>query len=104
MEVVSNELSLMETLIAPLRNSDGALAATYEQMFRFAGVRLVPITSAVLREAARLRAAHASLRTPDALHAAAASLAGCACLLTNDLAFRQIAGLSVVLLDDALAP
>ncbi|MGH7137175.1 MAG: type II toxin-antitoxin system VapC family toxin [Pirellulales bacterium] len=104
LEVVSSELSLMETLVAPLRNRDTALAAAYEQMFQFPGVRLLPITSAVLREAAALRAAHASLRTPDALHAATALLAGCASLLTNDLSFRQITALPVIVLGNAVVP
>jgi predicted nucleic acid-binding protein len=104
LEVVSSELSLMETLVAPLRNGDRALAWAYEQMFQAAGIRLLPITQPVLREAAALRAGSASLRTPDALHAATALLAGCASFLTNDAAFRRVSGHPVVLLDNALGP
>lgn len=104
LEVVSSELTLMETLVAPLRNGDQALAAAYERMFQHAGIRLLPITQTVLCEAARLRALQASLRTPDALHAATAVIAGSACLLTNDTVFRQLGAPPVVVLDDALRP
>jgi hypothetical protein len=58
-----SELTLLETLIAPLRNG-----------FRQPNTALVPITRDVLREAARLRPATPGLRTPDALHAAATAL------------------------------
>lgn len=104
LEVVSSELALMETLVAPLRNGDGALAAAYERMFQCAGIRLIPITSTVLREAAQQRARHKSLRAPDAIHAATASLAGCVLLLTNDAAFRQITRPPATVLDDVLSP
>lgn len=104
LEAATSELTLMETLVAPLRNGDPALASSYEQMFQLPGIRLLPITKPVLREAARLRAAGRSLRTPDAMHAATAMLLGCTCFLTNDGAFRRIAGLPVTMLDDARSP
>lgn len=72
-------------------------------MFREPGILLAPITAAVLREAARLRAAIPALRTPDALHAATALLEGCTLFLTNDKGFRRVPRLPVVLLDDVLA-
>jgi predicted nucleic acid-binding protein len=102
-EIVSSELTLMETLIGPLQSGDTALANTYEQLFQHAQTRLLPITQAILREAARLRAT-TKLRTPDALHAATAQQAGCVLFVTNDASFRGVASLPLVILDDLLTP
>src|SRR5207253_7631638 len=55
-EIVSSELVLMETLVGPLKAGDVALASAYELLFQQAQTRLFPITQAILREAARLRA------------------------------------------------
>ena len=101
LEVVSSELALMEALTGPLKRNDTALASDYEQLFQI-GVRLLPITQPILRQAAHLRAAIPGLRTPDALHAATAMLANCALLLTNDHGFLRIPGLSCVILNDVL--
>jgi predicted nucleic acid-binding protein len=101
LEVVSSELALMETLVGPLKKGDAGLCSTYEQFFQQGGMRLLPITLSVLRDAARLRAT-TKLRTPDALHAATAQLSGCALFLTNDFGFRGIAGLPLAILQDVL--
>jgi len=99
---VSSELTLMETLVGPLKRSDAVLTSAYEELFQSAAVGLLPITRAILREAARLRADAPGLRTPDALHAATALVHNCAMFLTNDKAFRRVPGLPLTLLDDAL--
>lgn len=102
-EVVGSELLLLETLIGPMRTGDTLLQASYEQAMTGSDRRLLPITSNILREAARLRAAIPALRTPDAIHAATALLFGCVLFLTNDSRFKSIAALPVVTLDDILA-
>jgi predicted nucleic acid-binding protein len=66
-------------------------------------MRLLPITQSILRVGAQLRAT-TSLKTPDAIHGATAMQAGCALFVTNDRRFRNIAGLSVVVLDDLRTP
>ena len=66
------------------------------------GSLIVPATQPILREGARLRAVVTSLRTPDALHAATARLNGCVQFITNDLDFRRVPGLPVVVLRDLL--
>jgi len=102
-EIVSSDLALMETLIGPLKSGDAALATAYEQLFQQAQTRLLPITQPILREAARLRAT-TKLKTPDALHAATARQAGCVLFVTNDVGFRGVASLPLVILDDLLKP
>jgi predicted nucleic acid-binding protein len=102
-EIVSSDLTLMETLVGPLKSNDSALAHAYEQLFQQVQTRLLPMTQTVLREAARLRAT-TKLKTPDALHLATAQLAGCALFVTNDGDFRGAATMPVVILDDLLKP
>jgi predicted nucleic acid-binding protein len=101
--IVSSELALMETLIGPLRNGDTALVSAYEQVFQSSEMQLLPITQMVLREGARLRAVVPALRTPDALHAATATLVTCALFISNDVGFRRVPGLPLVILDEVLA-
>ena len=93
----------METLVGPLKRGNTSLEADYEEFVRCLGIRLLPITAAVLRAAARLRSTVSPLRTPDAIHAATAKDCQCTLLLTNDSGFRRVTGLPVVLLDDVLA-
>jgi predicted nucleic acid-binding protein len=102
-EIVSSDLTLMETLVGPLKFGDTALALAYEQLFQQAQTRLLPITHSVLREAARLRAT-TQLKTPDALHLAPAQGASCVLFIINDGAFRSVASLLFVILDDLLKP
>jgi len=48
--------------------------------------------------------ASSGLKTPDAIHAASALVAGCTHLITNDPAFRRVPNLVVVVLSDLIAP
>jgi predicted nucleic acid-binding protein len=102
-EIVSSELTLMETLVGPLKSGNNTLLNAFEQALLGTNMRLIPITQPILREAARLRAT-TKLRTPDALHAATAQQEGCVLFVTNDVGFRGVANLPLVILDDLLAP
>ncbi len=87
----------------PLRQGNLILQAAYQAALFESDLVLLPLTQEILREAARLRAEIAGLRTPDALHAATALVAGCTLFLTNDTGFRRVPGLPLTLLDDVLA-
>jgi predicted nucleic acid-binding protein len=100
-EIVSSELTLMEALVGPLRSGNTILKNAFEQALLGTNMRLIPITQAILREAARLRAT-TRLRTPDALHAATAQQTGCALFVTNDAGFRGMVSVPLVILDDLL--
>ena len=100
---ISSELIISEVLVIPMRLGDMGLQTLYEAALFQADLRLLPITQDILREAARLRATIPGLRTPDALHAATALLAGCSLFLTNDAGFRRVPGLPLAVLDDVLA-
>lgn len=102
-EVVSSDLVLMEVLVGPLKSGDTALEKAYERALLGTDMRSLPITQPILREAARLRAT-TKLKTPDAIHAATASDAGCVLFVTNDVGFRGVPSLPLVILADLLKP
>jgi predicted nucleic acid-binding protein len=102
LEIISSELILMEALVLPLRNANTSLIQAYEQLLLSSGVRLIPISQFILRQAANLRAT-TSLKTPDAIHAATALSVSCNQFLTNDKGFRNVANLPVVILSEVLA-
>ena len=93
----------METLIGPLRSGDTVLPTAYEQLFQSRELHLMPISQGVLREGARLRATVPALRTPDAVHAATGTIVGCTMFLSNDVGFRRVPGLPLVILDEVVA-
>jgi len=100
----TSSLTLLEVLVIPYRGGNVPLAERYEQVLtRSRGLRLVDIDRSQLRAAAQLRAAHANLRTPDAIQISAALSGGCSVLLTNDRALPAIPGLRILQLRDFAA-
>ena len=101
-QIISSELALLETLVAPLRNADSVLITAYETLLLSTEMQLMPMTRAILREAAQLRAQR-NLKTPDAIHAATAIAHGCSIFITNDNGFRRVSTLPLVVLSDITA-
>ncbi len=62
-------------------------------------LQLLPITTGIAELAADLRARY-NLRTPDALHVAAAIDGGCDAFLTNDVDIRHVKEIKVLVLDE----
>ena len=100
-EVITSELTLLETLVYPIRIGDLELANSFEQLLNSPTVELIPIRQSTLRKAADLRAHH-NLKTPDAIHAATAITSGCQHLLANDNGFRRLTSIDVIILDDLI--
>jgi predicted nucleic acid-binding protein len=101
--VATSELTLLEVLVKPLRAGNTTLAALYRNvLLSTTGLTCLPVSRDVLESAANLRAAHA-LKTPDAIHAAAALRAGCVMFVTNDSTFRRVSGLNVEVLAEIAA-
>lgn len=50
-QIISSELALLETLVAPLRNADSVLVTAYETLLLSTEMQLMPMTRAILREA-----------------------------------------------------
>jgi predicted nucleic acid-binding protein len=103
--VLTSELTALETLVGPMKAGDLALAARFRlALYSSPELNLYPVTRSILERAAGLRAAYSGLKTPDAIHAATGLEAGVATFVTNDSAFRRIAGLKVVTPRDFTAP
>lgn len=103
--VLTSELTVLESLVGPLKANDQGLEARFRRLlFQSANLRLIPVSRSILERAADLRASTPALKTPDAIHAATALEAGARTFITNDLQFRQVPGLSVVTPGDLAAP
>ena len=97
--VVSSEMILLETLTGALKRNDQRLIADYERVLTASEINLIPISSALLRDAARLRAS-INIKTPDAIHAATALASGCDQLITNDKDLKRVTALNVIILSE----
>ncbi len=82
-EVFTSELTLLETLVQPIRQDNQPLISAYETLLTNTDIALLLITLDVLRASADLRAGQ-NFKTPDAIHAAAAFSANCTYFVTND--------------------
>jgi predicted nucleic acid-binding protein len=67
LDVVTSELTIMETAVIPLRHRNDPTLKLFEAFFLQPAIRVLPVTRAVLLHAAKLRAASPKLRTPDAI-------------------------------------
>jgi uncharacterized protein len=98
---VISDLTRLECRVLPLRAGDQGLLARYDAFFALDEVARAELDRSVFELATELRATH-NLKTPDALHLAAAIRAGCAEFWTNDRRLEQaVEGrLKVVPIDD----
>jgi predicted nucleic acid-binding protein len=83
-------LVIHEVLVGPIRRSDRRLLEVYDA--RLKDYARVDIDLPAYIRAAELRAAAPGLKTVDALHLAAAQLAGCTQLWTNDKRLTAASG------------
>ena len=99
---VTSTLTLLETLVVPIRAGNQRLADHYEDLLSHSrGLYLVDLDRPLLRRAAEVRAL-SGLKTPDALQVAAALQAGCTAFVTNDRQIPPVAGLRVLQIRDYL--
>lgn len=84
-----SDLTVMECLVGPLRSKNKYLEEKYNGWF--GDVMTVTLTNSVFVKAARLRAIHSSLKTPDALHLATALHYDCDEFWTNDTRLHNMA-------------
>jgi predicted nucleic acid-binding protein len=98
---VISDLTRLECRVFPLRAGDQELLGRYEAFFSLGDVGRAEIDHSVFDLATDLRARH-NLKTPDALHLAAAINSGCTEIWTNDRRLEQAAAgrLKVVSIDE----
>lgn len=102
LQATTSALTLLETLVVPLREGDLVLAERYEAaLTQSRGLQCLDIDRDVLRAAAQLRAA-TRMRTPDAIQLATCLAAGCSAFVTNDRRLRSLPSLRVLELDSYL--
>lgn len=92
---VSSRIARLECRCKPLRDHRQDLLDLYEVFFASKEVDIRDIDAAVVEKATELRAT-IGLKTPDAIHAATAVLAGAAEFWTTDAHFVNCPGLTVV--------
>lgn len=99
---VTSTMTLLETLVIPIRAGNHRLAEAYESLLsRSRGLYLVDLDRLVIRLAAKIRAL-AGLKTPDALQVATALQAECTVFLTNDRQIPSIGEMRTLQLRDYL--
>ncbi|MBS0655069.1 MAG: PIN domain-containing protein [Verrucomicrobia bacterium] len=100
LSAVTSGITLLETLVVPLRKKDNVLALQYEQLLSESrGLKLLELDRHLLRKASELRAT-LHIKTPDALQIAAALQEGCTAFVTNDRRLPKISNLNILQLSD----
>lgn len=99
-EIITSELTLLETLVKPTRDKNQEIIGRYKTILLFSrGVFVRPIDRAILDVATQIRASY-NLKTPDAIHTATALLNKCNMFVTNDPIFKRVQGLNAVVLSE----
>lgn len=92
---VTSELTLAECLVKPMADRNLETVAAY---LAFLDGRpqlpVMPVSRAILLEAARLRA-ESGIKLPDAIHIATASAVNCDVFLTNDRRVKAYVGIKI---------
>ncbi len=94
--IFSSELVRLESRVLPIRNNDQEILLKYEHFF--SACEMVAFDKSVFERATLLRS-KSRMRTPDALHLAAAIHSGCDELWTDDKEFIALAKDHLTVLD-----
>lgn len=102
LSAVTSAITLLETLVIPLRSNNSRLAEAYERLLsQSKGLTMISLDQKLLRQGAYLRT-KLQIKTPDALQIAAAQQTNCKAFVTNDRRLPKIAGLKILQLSDYL--
>jgi predicted nucleic acid-binding protein len=97
--VVTSTITLLETLVFPLRHGNVNLANQYRDiLFNTKGHITISLSPNVAEEAAKLRAAH-NMSTPDSIQMATAISVGASFFLTNDVRLPSLPNLKTLVLE-----
>ncbi len=97
---VTSPVTLAECLVRPYRLGQTELQQEFiDLMTGIEGIEFVEIDQTLALQAAQIRARY-NLQLPDAFQIAVALAAGCEAFLTNDVIFRRVTELQVLVLDD----
>ncbi|MDR0328789.1 MAG: type II toxin-antitoxin system VapC family toxin [Planctomycetaceae bacterium] len=103
LQVCTSTLTLAETLVVPHRKKDRTLLTKFETLLtQTPDLTLLPLTTEIAKEAAKIRAEFA-FKTPDAIQLATACVSGADYFLTNDKGLTNFLSIRVVVLDEIAA-
>jgi len=91
---IASDLTRLECRVKPLRMGDTMLLADFDQFFANDLAEVIALTRTVMDKATEIRAVH-GFHTADAIHLAAAVIAGCDVFLTNDHRLDRFTELTV---------
>jgi predicted nucleic acid-binding protein len=95
--VVASDLTRMECRVKPLRDGNTQLLEDFDSFFAEAVSSIVGLSREVIDQATEIRARY-GVKTPDALHLAAAIVARCDAFFTNDHRLDRVPGIVVEVL------
>jgi len=81
--LISSDLTRLECRVKPIQENNLDLLKDYDNFFSNIVTEIITLSKDVLDQATSIRATH-NLKTPDAIHLAAAITAKCDQFLTND--------------------
>ncbi len=97
---VTSPVTLAECLVRPYRLGQTELQQEFIDLITgIEGIEFAGIDQTIALQAAQIRARY-NLQLPDAFQIAVALAAGCEAFLTNDVIFRRVTELQVLVLDD----
>ena len=98
--VITSTITLLETLVVPLRHGNTNLAQQYRDiLLKTKGHTTISVYPNIAEEAARLRASY-NIRTPDSIQMATAIFGGASFFLTNDTHLPSLPNLKTLVLDE----
>ncbi|MGC9082254.1 MAG: type II toxin-antitoxin system VapC family toxin [Anaerolineae bacterium] len=101
---VASVVVLGEVLVGAKRAGDAQLVSHYRTLFRyFPGLETVEVDWAVVERASELRVRY-GIPMPDAIHLGTALARNARLFVTNDVRFKQVVELEVLLLSEFLDP
>ena len=98
--VVTSTITLVETLVHPIRTDHPEIAQRYREiLLRAPQVTTYDVSPDIAQKAAEIRAIY-QVRTPDAIQLATAFLGGATHFLTNDRALRKYTEIQILVVAD----
>jgi predicted nucleic acid-binding protein len=95
---LTSDLTRLECRTKPLREKNEDLLRKYDRLLASTELTVLPVSRSVIDRATELRAKYAALKTPDALHLAAALVARADRFVTGDRSLGLCSEISVEIL------
>lgn len=93
-DLIISELTRMECRVKPISENRDVLLQEYDTFFDSAICDIVGLSRQVMDQATHLRAQY-KIKTPDAIHIAAAIISNCDVFLTNDYRLPKIEDIEI---------